>query len=150
MNKCKYKTIVLFAVLTVLVTAFIWSNSMKSGEESGAQSGAVTQFLRSFLDPNGKISEESFHHFVRKTAHFTEFAMLGLMVAGLFWAIHRETGRAFFSLPVLLVLLVAVTDEYIQYFTGRGSAVTDVVLDFAGGMTGLALVAFPAFLKKKR
>ena len=149
MNKYNHKGIVLFGVLAVLMIAFIWSNSLKTGAESGAQSGAVTKVLQAILDPNGRIPEESFHHFVRKAAHFTEFAMLGVVVAGLFSVIQKQNKRVFRSLPVLVVLLVAVTDEYIQYFVGRGSAVTDVVLDFAGGMTGLVLVSLPAFFKKK-
>ena len=141
MSKCKCNGVVLFAVLTALIIAFIWHNSCMSGEESGAQSGAVTEFLQSILDPDGKIPTDRFHHFVRKTAHFVEFALLGALTAGLFWRLRRQTGRAFFSLPVLMVLLVAVLDEYIQNFTGRGSAVTDVMLDFSGGLTGLGLVA---------
>ena len=153
MNRYKLhnnKRLVLLIVLSVLIVAFIWSNSCKSREESGAQSGAVTKFLQAILDPDGNIPETSFHHFVRKTAPFVEFAILGLMVGGLFRLACQQTGRAFFSLPVLTVLLVAVLDEYIQFFTGRGSAVTDVMLDFFGGLTGLGLTLLAAFLKKKK
>ena len=137
------------AVLTVLIIAFIWNNSCMSGEESGAQSGAVTRFLLSIFDPNGRIPEVRFHHFVRKTAHFVEFAVLGVLVGGLFQMIHLQSGHTFCSLPVLLVLLVAVLDEYLQFFTGRGSAVADVMLDFFGGLTGLSLVAISMVIKKK-
>ena len=153
MNRYKLqynKRLVLLLVLTVLIVAFIWSNSCKSREESGAQSGAVTKFLQAILDPNGNIPETSFHHFVRKTAHFVEFAILGLMVGGLLRAVCQQTGRAFFSLPVLVILLVAVLDEYIQSFTGRGSAVADVILDFSGALTGLGVTLLTTFLKKKK
>ena len=139
----------LFGTLVVLVIAFIWSNSLKTGEESGAQSGAVTQFLLSILDPKGRIPEESFHHFVRKAAHFLEFALLGAVTSFLFGAIRQQTGRVFYSMPVLLVLLVAVLDEYIQFFSGRGSAVTDAVLDFCGGLTGLGLLLLAALKKSE-
>ena len=149
-NLRNHKGLILLTVLTVLIIAFIWNNSCKSGEESGAQSGAVTRFLQAILDPSGKIPEPTFHHFVRKTAHFVEFALLGILIGGLFRTIAGQTGHAFFSLPVLLVLLVAVLDEYIQNFTGRGSAVTDVMLDFSGGLTGLGLTLLTAFLKKKK
>ena len=145
-----HRGMILLTVLTVLIIAFIWNNSCKSGEESGAQSSAVTRFLQAILDPGGKIPEPTFHHFVRKTAHFVEFALLGILIGGLFRTINVQTGRVFFSLPVLVVLLVAVLDEYIQNFTGRGSAVTDVMLDFSGGLTGLGLTLLTAFLKKKK
>ena len=42
-------------------------------------------------------------------------------------------------MPVLLALMVAVADEYIQLFTGRGSAVADVVLVEADGSKMLPL-----------
>ena len=150
MSRYKHRRLLLFVILTLLIVAFIWSNSCKSGEESGAQSGRLTRFLQGILDPTGKIPQESFHHFVRKAAHFTEFAALGLSLCGLFRAIFRDTGRAHFAMPVLLSLMVAVADEYIQLFTGRGSAVADVVLDFSGALFGLAAGLLILFLYKKR
>ena len=150
MKPCKYRRVIAFAIITLLIVAFIWSNSCKSGAESGAQSGRVTLLLQSILDPDGKIPEENFHHFVRKAAHFTEFATLGLALCGLFRAIFRANGSAHFAMPVLLALMVAVADEYIQLFTGRGSAVADVVLDFAGAMFGLAVGVLILFLYQKR
>ncbi len=150
MKPCKYRRIIAFALLTLMIAAFIWSNSCKSGAESGAQSGRVTRFLQSILDPDGKIPEENFHHFVRKAAHFTEFAALGLCLCGLFRAIFRVNGSAHFAMPVLLALMVAVADEYIQLFADRGSAVADVVLDFSGALFGLTTGLLAIFLFQKR
>ena len=150
MNLCKHKRVILFAVLTLLIIAFIWNNSLASREASGAQSGRITRFLQSILDPGGKIPQESFHYFVRKAAHFTEFAALGLALCGLFRALYRVTGSAHYALPVLLALLVAVADEYIQLFADRGSAVADVVLDFSGALFGLTTGLLAIFLFQKR
>ena len=47
--------------------------------------------------------------------------LLSILSAGLFRQIGLRTGDSLRSLPVLTVLLVAVLDEYIQHFTGRGS-----------------------------
>lgn len=150
MSRCKSKAVALLVILTVVLVAFIWSNSCLSRELSGAQSGRITRFLQSILDPQGTIPQERFHHFVRKAAHFTEFAALGMALASLFRAVFCATGRAFYSLPILLTLLVAVLDEYIQLFCDRGSAVADVVLDFSGGLFGLSLVWLILFLYQKR
>ena len=50
-------------------------------------------------------------------------------------------------------MLVAVLDEYIQSFTGRGSTVSDILLDLVGITIGflLTLAAFyvAVFIKKK-
>ena len=47
-------------------------------------------------------------------------------------------------------LAVAVTDETIQIFSGRGSQVLDVVLDFSGALTGILLVSLLIPLIEKR
>lgn len=92
---------------------FIFYNSLESKAESGARSGAVVEAIKPVLDPKGKISEEIFEHYVRKAAHMTEFGTLGMLMFG--------------------VLFVAALDEFVQSFTGRGSLVSDVLVDFAGG-----------------
>ena len=43
-------------------------------------------------------------------------------------------------LGLFYILAVGVTDEYIQLFSGRTSGVKDVVIDFIGGLFGIALV----------
>ena len=134
------------ALLTVLLIVFIWGNSCLSREDSGAQSGRITQFLRSVLDPREQIPEENFHHFVRKTAHFLEFSVLGFLVARFCAVVGSMINKRLVSLPILMVLLVAVLDEYIQFFADRGSAVTDVMLDFMGGLTGLGVGLFCTIL----
>jgi VanZ family protein len=73
---------------------------------------------------------------VRKTAHFCEFGLLGCELTLLFWL---KSGLSFQNLcnSAFAALLTAVTDETIQIFSGRGSQVQDVVLDFAGALTGI-------------
>lgn len=149
MSRCNIKTIII-VVLAALFVAFIWGNSVKSQEESSAQSRAVSNFLRQILDPAGIIPVYKFHHFVRKAAHFVEFAVLGGLIGCMFQAIRSRTGRGFYVLPVIMVVLVAVLDEYIQTFTGRGNRVSDVLLDCYGGLFGLGIVLLVAFLKKKK
>lgn len=139
------RKVALFVILILLLIGFIWGNSLLSKEASGEQSGFWMRLLQPLLNPNGRIPEDAFHQSVRKAAHFAEFAVLGLLVGGLFATIGLLRGKRFWSLPVLMVLLVAVLDEYIQYFSDRGSAVTDVILDFSGGLTGLGIAALLAF-----
>jgi VanZ family protein len=145
----RHWTLALLTFLVALTVLFIWGNSCLSRETSGAQSGRITALLLRILDPKGKLDADTFHHFVRKTAHFAEFALLGAWIGGLFQRIRLQSKKTFYTLPVLCVLLVAVLDEYIQFFTGRGSAVTDVMLDFAGGLTGLAIVVIFLLLRRK-
>ena len=137
-------------LLTALAIGFIWTNSCMTKEASSQQSGFWMRLLQPILNPNGRIPEADFHQTIRKAAHFAEFALLGCLVGSLFAAVAARFGKRFWSLPVLIVLLVAVLDEYIQFFSDRGSAVTDVILDFAGGLTGIALAALMTMLILKK
>lgn len=130
----------IFVALSLLTVAFIWGNSLKSIPESAAQSSQVAESVRPVLDPQEKMEKTAFHDLVRKFAHVVEFLALGLFVGGFAICLGLELKKRFVSLPMLIALLVAVGDEFIQHFTKRGSLVTDVVLDFVGSLAGLLLI----------
>ena len=134
------RKVIIFALLLVIIIGFIWGNSMKTVEQSSAQSTSIVDLLRPLLDPYGKLDRSEFHNLVRKLAHLVEFGVLGLLAVGFSASLGDYLEKRFVSLPILVVLLVAVIDEYIQYFTGRGSLVTDVVLDFSGALLGMGAV----------
>ena len=133
----------LFLRLLLIVTlCFIWSNSLVGKESSASLSGKVTSWLNGIGIP---VTD----HFVRKSAHFCEFGLLGCELLLLFWLrsglhVQNRCNAAFGA------LLAAVTDETIQIFSGRGSRVQDVLLDFGGALTGILLVSLLAGLIEKR
>lgn len=139
--------LILSALLVLLVVCFIFSNSLLDGEDSSRQSGLVMKFLRAILDPNHTIGEETFHYFVRKGAHFSEFALLGLSLCVLMRCIQGASGKYCPGFMLLAALGTAVADEFIQSFTGRTSSVADVVLDFSGAVTGFTLMLILFALK---
>ena len=69
---------------------------------------------------------------LRKLAHATEYAVLGLLLV-------RALGR---ELPAVLIgIAYAVTDEMHQHFVaGRHAAVYDVAIDAAGVVLGVYVV----------
>ena len=139
------------ALLIIAATLFIFSNSLKGPVESGNDSGRVTKavvdVIESVKGEEIKESEkEDIHHFVRKLAHFLEFAMLAFFVFTLVVFLSPKCRPYLFPYSLLYGLSVAVTDEFIQSFTGRGSAVKDVVIDFSGFITGCAFVYLLSYL----
>ena len=123
----KYR-IALFSVLSVLVTCFIFSNSLPGIDESSAQSSMVAEFLRPFLDPKHRLSDEMFHHIVRKLAHFIEFGALGVSLSGLSIQYVRSFSKTWgtpFVLSVLIALVCGVTGLALSYYlnTSAGAAV---------------------------
>jgi len=81
------------------------------------------------------------HFWVRKTAHFTAYGMLGLLSVRAF----RRSSHAIlknwrFLFSLLLVALVAAADETNQSFlNSRTGALQDVLLDISGGLTVILL-----------
>ena len=144
------KDFIILCIITALWTSFIWYNSTISGEGSGALSQMVTEFL---CDIIGEVPADNFeetHHFVRKAAHFTEFAVLGVLYTLIKNILDKKAVSSLLFFPISCTLFTAVTDEFIQSFTGRGSSVRDVMLDFAGAVTGIALAAiFTAITRRK-
>ena len=125
-------------LLLLFNLGFIWGNSLVSRSDSHELSVGVLSFLPGFirdLFPN----QEQLVHIVRKMAHFTEFACLGGLSCGLLTAMRKVKLHPLFHLWAG-GFFVAAIDETIQLFTGRGSQLQDVWLDFAGFTTGLAVM----------
>lgn len=75
---------------------------------------------------------------LRKGAHFSAYALLALLYLFALGDLRRVTGRAWLALG--LAVLYAASDEYHQSWTpNRHPAATDVLIDTAGALTGLAL-----------
>lgn len=114
--------------------AVIWGNSLLPGHISGQISNWVHAIFRGLI-LDGGIPGLSGRGLVRKTAHFLEFASLGLVLS-LLWG--SFSGRKWPALPCGAV--VACLDEGIQRFVpGRWGCVSDVLIDCAGVAFGIAL-----------
>ena len=121
-------------ILILLNLALIWGNSMLTGLSSEAVSGGILALLGRFLPV---LLTEAGHTLLRKAAHFSEFALLGLLYCGRHRLVKGEA-------PVHLMgfgLAVACIDETIQIFTpGRASSLIDVWIDASGFALGLLLI----------
>ena len=108
-----------------------------------SQTSRFIRPLLHFLFP--AASEDTiqlYHAYIRKAAHVTEYAILAVIAfrtVKLSGIIARPIVH--YLLPILLVMLIASVDEFNQSFEpSRTSSPYDVLLDIAGGMTGLAIV----------
>ena len=133
----------LLIVLLILLLAFIWGHSCMPVAASQAESSRVLDLLAPLLGPI-LGPENVTMHLVRKMAHFAEFCCLGLLLAPLPPLTLR--GRL---LAGNLALLTALVDETIQIFSGRGPAIADVWLDFAGAAAGIVLCSLLLLLRRK-
>ena len=116
----------------VLWTLFIWSRSLQSAEDSSADSGRIARLMMSLF--GWDTQPEWLTYAIRKTAHFAEFGVLGML-----WGV---CGKAYGSRRLWLWgLPVGAIDECLQFFApGRAPMVTDELIDAAGYLCGVAVV----------
>lgn len=87
------------------------------------------------------------HHYIRKSAHFTEYFILSLLVLRAIRAGRPGTRFAWALLVVAIVICYASLDEFHQRFVpGRTAAVGDVLIDTSGGIAAQVVVALVILL----
>lgn len=131
---CTKKRLTLCSILLVAILVFIWGNSAMPGQTSGALSGWAGALLSKILP---FLATENGLHFLRKAAHFSEFAALGMVLSWMYGMVsHKRIWKL--SLPVICGASVAAIDETIQIFSpGRYCSIVDVLIDCSGVLTGL-------------
>ena len=129
---------IILGLLVFLTLAFIWGNSLLPRTESQEISRGLLAELCAALEHVGLHIDPQNDHWLRKLAHFGEFGMLGAEL-GLLLCLNRRQSVQGFVNCAFAGLAVAVTDEALQLISNRGSQVQDVLLDFAGFLTGLLL-----------
>jgi uncharacterized protein (TIGR03382 family) len=110
---------------------------MSSRQDSGDQSGALIRMIFDALGQHPAPDRlEFWHHYLRKAAHFTEYAILGLLIG---FARGKAAARALAG-AWLAATLYACTDEFHQvYVPHRGPSPWDVGIDSSGAATALVL-----------
>jgi VanZ family protein len=110
---------------------------LSSAQASMQQTSLIIRPILKFLFPSSpEATIDLIHAYIRKSAHFTEYAILA------FFAFRAAAGssinllRRFRMLaPVVFVALIAATDEYHQSFVpSRTSSGWDVLLDISGSV----------------
>jgi VanZ family protein len=127
-----------FAALVVWMGLIFWLSTDRGSSE---HTRSALQVLLGDLFPGlsdawlGRIDWN-----VRKTAHITEYAILGILA---YRALHprvRELRHSAVVGSLVVGLAYAISDEWHQSFVpSRGAAASDVFFDFFGILVGVAL-----------
>ena len=149
-KKSNYKLIIAKTILCILIfTNFItiFGFSEQNGEQSTGLSRKITlDVLNTFGEYEEPLTEKqeaqvlNVEYIIRKLAHFSIYAVLGLLLMSL--AITFDyTNKKRILLCLLIGILYASLDEFHQSFTpGRTALVTDVLIDTLGVITGSLIV----------
>ncbi|MCR2047824.1 VanZ family protein [Acetatifactor muris] len=149
----------IISILLGILYYFIFHFSAQDSEQSGSLSRMVTEKCVAFMNvlsgahwSDIKMAglAEYFEHPVRKLAHFSEYACMGVLVYCL-WNQWMRRGKALALLTVGWVFASAAADEFHQYFVpGRYASVADVLLDTCGGAFGVLCCVCVATLYQRR
>ena len=138
--------------------AVIFWMSAQTGNQSGGTSEAIARWLVGIFCPGfQQLSQvrqtvilEVCHTIVRKGAHFTEYAVLAMLIANALRQ-YALTNRLYWLLPVAISAVYAVTDEVHQHFVpGRACRLLDAGIDTCGAIFGMCLFAAILALLRKR
>jgi VanZ family protein len=120
-------------VVWLVFISYASSDSFNAGNTS-----RIIGPLVLWLFPNTSPETMATIHFItRKLAHFTEYAILGLLAARAF-----RTSPRWFLISAVLVVAYALIDEYHQSFVpSRTASVFDSMIDMAGGISALIFIS---------
>ena len=156
MKKQLYRIVT--GILAVAWMCLIFSFSNQPATESSKVSGGLCHRLVErandtlHLDMTEKqqlTMAEKIEYPVRKAAHMTEYAILGLLSFAFYRGILKKEKRQFLA-ALLTAAVYAATDEFHQYFIpGRSAEVMDVCIDTLGASIGLAILFFTLKVVRK-
>lgn len=138
---------IIFTIMTLLWVVVIFSFSLQPGEVSGSLSGSFLNKVLEWFAPGifEKLETmpqeqlDMWHMVLRKCAHFTEFAVLGVLSS--LTLLQTKVSRRVL-VAMVFCLVVASVDETLQLFVdGRAGRVVDVIIDGAGALCGIGVIS---------
>lgn len=149
----KYKDKVLI-ILAIIWMGVIFMFSAQISDESKSSSNKVTSAVVNTVISIKKenISEEKRQKIiedktfiVRKSAHFTEYFILGLILI-LYLQTKEKLATKYIILAIIFCVLYAISDEIHQLFVdGRSCKIMDILIDTCG--SSLAILGFTSIYK---
>ncbi len=132
---------ILLILLIFATVAHAFYQSSLPVNESAEVSDKVGEIIEEIIPPEtsaGQLVQKN----IRKLAHFTEFAFLGLW-ASLYALFFMKRKNALVAI-LPFGLITATLDETVQIFSKRGPSVKDIWIDMAG-YSFSALTVFSVF-----
>lgn len=145
-------------LLLVVWAVFIFLNSADDSTASSKKSDIIADYAIHTIFPNYEsISSEekeairsSVVYVVRKGAHVTEYAVLGVLMSTLL-SQYAEKRKIWYPASLISCIAYASTDEIHQLFVpGRSGQIRDVMIDSIGIVIGCSTVLLIKTLVKRK
>lgn len=136
------------SILVIIWMLVIFNFSSQNGTKSTKTSDVVTSMVVNVTTsvtnkdiPREEVKKkvENSTFLVRKTAHFTEYLILGILVLQLL-SDYTKINKKMLLVSLIICYLYAVSDEVHQIFIpGRTAKVLDTFIDGAGSLVGIVI-----------
>ena len=146
----KYLEYVFLAAAIIWMCVIFWFSAQPAVESTQMSMTFGKKICSIFVPGYSKLSSEKQYEMaksiefpVRKSAHASEYALLGILWCGYFkYRLKKEKLiKLRFIFPWLIATLYAATDEFHQLFVpGRSCQLRDVMIDSAGAAAGIFIV----------
>lgn len=137
MTDKRIKKIILWTIV-IAYTLWIFHNSAQTGKVSANLSQTLSYRIYDSLQFLHFMPFKLFHTLIRKFAHFSEYALLGILVSIVSSYTIQERQQKL--VVILWMILVPILDEGIQYFTpGRSAELRDCIIDMCGFVFGFLI-----------
>lgn len=138
----------LFKLFVILWLLIIFSLSSQPGTKSNELSKKVTKQIIETTEKVVMLNDSNkpktnlvnkLNDVVREYAHAAVYLVLGVLVMNAF-IMSGVKGYKAFAFSLIFCILYAITDEIHQLFVpGRGTEVTDVLIDGIGALIGIGI-----------
>lgn len=141
--------------LTVIVMAMIFMLSSQNSDNSNELSKSVSHLFEGVYkylsSKDSTLTFMQFNVYVRKTAHFIMFFILGGVTSAMLSKKSRLNIANIWLVSVVLSAMYAFGDEWHQKFVdGRGPLLSDVRIDICGAMAGIVLCIMYMIARNKK
>ena len=137
------KIIKIILVLSCMISIFMFSNDTadESADKSGSIIITITEKIigRDLTNKEKKIYLDKYDFWVRKSAHFSIYLVLGFLVLSLLKE-YTTINKKSIIISIIISLLYAISDEVHQAFVpGRSCELRDVLIDSTGSIFGVGI-----------
>lgn len=158
LNSREKAVFIISMVLALIIIASIWYFTSQDGVITNVNSGKIVNVIENIVskicnsDNRNVLQYSRLNHFIRKTAHFMEYMLLGASVCVLFSLLLKRI-KVVLAASLGICSLISSLDEFRQLFVpGRNAQLKDIFIDMAGAAAGIiiARVLFEKIIVKRK
>ncbi|GHU50118.1 teicoplanin resistance protein VanZ [Clostridia bacterium] len=143
-----------WCIAAIMVVVILGVLSSQNAEISNRETLKVTNIIYTALPQwakgaNAEADILAVNYFIRKMSHFLIFVLITITLFSATSVLKMREALKY-VLILLLVTLIACSDEFHQSFTGRGASFTDVLIDISGAVFVYLIIGLRRVIRKIR